>query len=69
MLSSCFRCGYEFCYTCGDEWKNKQATCSCPLWDEDQIWIDQDRDFDEEEDEGEDEDDEYYDSDYSDYYF
>ncbi|XP_059430563.1 uncharacterized protein LOC132164147 isoform X2 [Corylus avellana] len=63
------RCGYEFCYTCGAEWKNKQATCSCPLWDEDHIWIDQDRDFDEEEDEGEGEEDEYYDSDYSDQYF
>jgi hypothetical protein len=31
----CFcRCGYEFCYTCGAEWKNKKATCSCPIWDE-----------------------------------
>lgn len=28
------RCGYEFCYTCGAEWKNKKATCSCPIWDE-----------------------------------
>lgn len=53
----CFcRCGYEFCYTCGAEWKNKKATCSCPLWDEDNIWDEDDRgDFDEE-----DEDDEYY---------
>lgn len=43
--------------------------CSCPLWDEDHIWLEQDRDFDEdEEDEDEDEDDEYYDSD-SDYYW
>lgn len=65
MLSLCFRCGFEFCYTCGAEWKNKLATCSCPFWDEDQIWIDRDRDIDEEEDE----DDEYYDSDYSDHYF
>ncbi|GKD04085.1 IBR domain-containing protein [Tanacetum coccineum] len=31
------RCGYEFCYTCGAEWKNKKATCSCPLWDEENI--------------------------------
>lgn len=28
------RCGHEFCYTCGAEWKNKKATCSCPLWAE-----------------------------------
>ncbi|KAF9598401.1 hypothetical protein IFM89_027834 [Coptis chinensis] len=28
------RCGYEFCYTCGAEWRNKKATCSCPIWDE-----------------------------------
>ncbi|CAM0950566.1 unnamed protein product [Alopecurus aequalis] len=27
-------CGYEFCYTCGKEWKGKKPTCSCPLWDE-----------------------------------
>ncbi|KAL6967328.1 RBR-type E3 ubiquitin transferase [Sarracenia purpurea var. burkii] len=31
------RCGYEFCYTCGAEWKNKKATCTCPLWDERRI--------------------------------
>ncbi|KAJ0694521.1 putative E3 ubiquitin ligase RBR family [Helianthus annuus] len=30
-------CGYEFCYTCGAEWKNKKATCKCPLWDEENI--------------------------------
>ncbi|KAL0713590.1 hypothetical protein Bca4012_020568 [Brassica carinata] len=28
------RCGYEFCYTCGEEWKGKKATCTCPIWDE-----------------------------------
>ncbi|CAL8999751.1 unnamed protein product [Prunus brigantina] len=28
------RCGHQFCYTCGAEWKNKKATCDCPLWDE-----------------------------------
>uniref|UniRef100_A0A2N9FSW1 RBR-type E3 ubiquitin transferase n=1 Tax=Fagus sylvatica TaxID=28930 RepID=A0A2N9FSW1_FAGSY len=28
------RCGYEFCYTCGAEWKNKKATCTCRIWDE-----------------------------------
>eukprot|EP00252_Welwitschia_mirabilis_P018648 TRINITY_DN4148_c0_g2_i1.p1 TRINITY_DN4148_c0_g2~~TRINITY_DN4148_c0_g2_i1.p1 ORF type:complete len:363 (-),score=43.83 TRINITY_DN4148_c0_g2_i1:282-1370(-) len=27
------RCGFEFCYVCGAEWKNKKATCQCPLWD------------------------------------
>ncbi|PRQ33724.1 putative aminoacyltransferase, E1 ubiquitin-activating enzyme [Rosa chinensis] len=27
------RCGYEFCYTCGAEWKDKKPTCSCPIWD------------------------------------
>uniref|UniRef100_A0A251SRN9 RBR-type E3 ubiquitin transferase n=1 Tax=Helianthus annuus TaxID=4232 RepID=A0A251SRN9_HELAN len=31
------RCGYEFCYTCGAEWKNKKATCTCPIWDEENI--------------------------------
>ena len=33
-LQSFCRCGYEFCYTCGAEWKNKKATCSCKIWDE-----------------------------------
>ncbi|KAL3718839.1 hypothetical protein ACJRO7_003878 [Eucalyptus globulus] len=28
------RCGHEFCYTCGAEWRNKKATCSCPIWNE-----------------------------------
>ena len=41
-----FRCGHEFCYSCGAEWKNKQRTCSCPIWDEeniinDELWKDQ----------------------------
>ncbi|KAK1357376.1 ATP-dependent RNA helicase DEAH11, chloroplastic [Heracleum sosnowskyi] len=40
------RCGYEFCYTCGSEWKNKKATCTCPLWDDDHI-VDDDYDDDE----------------------
>ncbi|KAH6836540.1 hypothetical protein C2S53_005159 [Perilla frutescens var. hirtella] len=52
------RCGYEFCYTCGAEWKNKNASCSCPLWDEENILED---DFDSDEDD--EEDDEYFDSD------
>ncbi|MCO5558375.1 hypothetical protein L7F22_011957 [Adiantum nelumboides] len=28
------RCGYEFCYVCGKEWKGKDGTCDCQLWDE-----------------------------------
>lgn len=28
------RCRFEFCYTCGAEWKNKKRTCRCPIWDE-----------------------------------
>ncbi|KAB1226129.1 hypothetical protein CJ030_MR1G023922 [Morella rubra] len=70
LAEGCFhmicRCEYEFCYNCGAEWKNKQATCSCPLWVEDNIWFEQDRFFDNA-DEDEDEDAEYYDSD-SDFY-
>ncbi|KAL6875668.1 hypothetical protein ACP4OV_013181 [Aristida adscensionis] len=55
-------CGYEFCYTCGKEWKEKKATCSCPLWDESNIiqddyysYEDED-DYYDEDDEDEDED-------------
>ncbi|OVA18153.1 zinc finger protein [Macleaya cordata] len=54
------RCGYEFCYTCGAEWKNKKATCSCPLWAEENILYDEDTDEDFEEDD-------YDDSDYDDW--
>lgn len=55
-------CGYEFCYTCGKEWKGKKATCSCPLWDEHNIIRDdrddsEDDDFDEDDDDYDDEDD------------
>lgn len=49
------RCGYEFCYNCGAVWKDKKATCSCPLWVEDNIWL-EDRRAEEDED---DEDDDY----------
>ncbi|XP_051120606.1 E3 ubiquitin-protein ligase RSL1-like [Andrographis paniculata] len=28
------RCGHEFCYTCGADWRNKKPTCLCPIWDE-----------------------------------
>uniref|UniRef100_A0A0V0IFY7 RBR-type E3 ubiquitin transferase n=1 Tax=Solanum chacoense TaxID=4108 RepID=A0A0V0IFY7_SOLCH len=38
LAEGCFhincRCGHEFCYTCGAEWKNKKATCCCPIWAE-----------------------------------
>ncbi|CAL0329099.1 unnamed protein product [Lupinus luteus] len=57
------RCGNEFCYNCGAVWNNKKATCSCPLWAEDNIWL-EDHDSEEEED---DEDDSDYESDYSDF--
>ncbi|KAM3256534.1 hypothetical protein ACQJBY_049154 [Aegilops geniculata] len=61
-------CGYEFCYTCGKEWKDKKATCSCPLWDEDNI-IRDGMDDDDDDDYDEDEDDDYdYDEDEDDYY-
>ncbi|KAK6144469.1 hypothetical protein DH2020_021289 [Rehmannia glutinosa] len=58
------RCGYEFCYTCGAEWKDKKATCSCKLWDEENIVEDDESD----EEEDEDEDEEYYDSDSDEYW-
>ncbi|XP_010253539.1 PREDICTED: uncharacterized protein LOC104594769 [Nelumbo nucifera] len=60
LAEGCFhmtcRCGYEFCYTCGAEWKNKKATCSCPLWDEVYIMYEGNR-------EDSDEDEDFYDSD------
>lgn len=65
------RCGYEFCYTCGSEWKNKKATCSCPLWDEEYILedeFDDDEDEDEDENEEEEEEEEYLDSDSDEYW-
>ncbi|WCJ41085.1 RING/U-box protein with C6HC-type zinc finger [Euphorbia peplus] len=37
------RCGFEFCYKCGAEWRKKKATCSCPIWDENYIWDDHHR--------------------------
>ncbi|CAM0950565.1 unnamed protein product [Alopecurus aequalis] len=56
-------CGYEFCYTCGKEWKDKKATCSCLLWDEHNI-IRDDMDEDDDDDDYDEEDD----GDYDDYY-
>lgn len=62
------RCGYEFCYTCGAEWKNKKASCSCPLWDDEYI-MDEDEDEDEFEfDEGVELDEWESGSDYEEYY-
>lgn len=62
LSEGCFhmtcRCGYEFCYKCGAEWKNKKPTCSCPLWEEDLIWHDN-RDSDEEEEDEDEDEDEY----------
>ncbi|XP_027347133.1 uncharacterized protein LOC113858620 [Abrus precatorius] len=60
------RCGYEFCYNCGAEWKEKKATCTCPLWAEDNIWLE---DHSEEEEEEDEDDDDYYNSDYSDDFY
>ncbi|XP_071700246.1 E3 ubiquitin-protein ligase RSL1-like [Rutidosis leptorrhynchoides] len=38
LKARCFhihcRCGYEFCYICGAEYRNKKASCTCPLWEE-----------------------------------
>ncbi|KAL3530611.1 hypothetical protein ACH5RR_009933 [Cinchona calisaya] len=31
------RCGHQFCYTCGSEWKKNKASCTCPLWDDHRI--------------------------------
>ncbi|PKU65242.1 uncharacterized protein LOC110101456 [Dendrobium catenatum] len=71
LSEGCFhmtcRCGYEFCYTCGAEWKDKKATCSCPLWDEQYIWYD-DSEEEESEDDYYDDDDDFYDDDDDDEY-
>ncbi|KAF7071804.1 hypothetical protein CFC21_077052 [Triticum aestivum] len=59
-------CGYEFCYTCGKEWKDKKPTCSCPLWDERNIIRNDIRanvvreNIQEDEDEYDDDEDDYY---------
>ncbi|KAG8385129.1 hypothetical protein BUALT_Bualt03G0009700 [Buddleja alternifolia] len=29
------RCGHEFCYSCGAEYRDNQQTCQCAFWDED----------------------------------
>ncbi|XP_057781743.1 E3 ubiquitin-protein ligase RSL1-like [Salvia miltiorrhiza] len=47
LASGCYhiycRCGHEFCYTCGAEWRNKKATCKCPIWDERNLIYEQNR--------------------------
>lgn len=63
------RCGYEFCYNCGAEWKDKKPTCSCPLWEEDNILYDDDRDFDDDDDDEDEEDEEWYTDSDEDYLF
>ncbi|XP_030448035.1 E3 ubiquitin-protein ligase RSL1-like [Syzygium oleosum] len=63
------RCGYEFCYNCGAEWKDKKPTCSCPLWEEDNILYDDDRDFDDDDDDEDEEDEEWYTDSEEDYLF
>ncbi|KAK7341783.1 hypothetical protein VNO80_24722 [Phaseolus coccineus] len=50
------RCGFEFCYNCGAEWKDKKATCVCPLWAEDNIWMEE-RDSEDDDDDYDDDDD------------
>lgn len=50
------------------EWRNKKATCSCPLWDEQNI-LDEDFSDEDEEEEDEDDDEEEYEESDSDYYW
>lgn len=37
QYASCllFRCGHEFCYSCGAEYRDSQQTCQCAFWEED----------------------------------
>eukprot|EP01018_Ginkgo_biloba_P029308 Gb_23736 [translate_table: standard] len=41
LTQGCFHmtcwCGHEFCYACGAEYRNKQQTCQCAYWDEQNI--------------------------------
>jgi len=58
FLSCNCRCGFEFCYNCGAEWKDKKSTCVCPLWAEDNIWMEE-RDSEDDDDDYDDDDDDY----------
>ncbi|CAN1145572.1 E3 ubiquitin-protein ligase RSL1 [Linum perenne] len=63
------RCGNEFCYNCGAEWKDKKATCSCPLWAEDNILYNDERALSDDDDPfDEHEYGDYWDSDSDDYF-
>lgn len=33
-LHVCRRCGHEFCYSCGAEYRGGQQTCQCAFWDD-----------------------------------
>ncbi|KAJ0961669.1 hypothetical protein J5N97_000687 [Dioscorea zingiberensis] len=35
MIELYSRCGHEFCYACGAEYRDGQQTCQCAFWDED----------------------------------
>ncbi|KAF8412724.1 hypothetical protein HHK36_000693 [Tetracentron sinense] len=30
-------CGHEFCYSCGADYRDKQQTCQCSFWDEENL--------------------------------
>lgn len=62
MRSSC-RCGYEFCYKCGIEWKKGQGECpsGCLLFDDDDDTDDDSDDDEYYDDSSDDDDNDYYD--------
>ena len=63
VRSVVYRCGYEFCYVCEAEFKNKEQTCRCKKWDlVHNIIREQDGDEDDEDYDSEDD----YESDYLD---
>ncbi|CAK0806470.1 unnamed protein product [Prorocentrum cordatum] len=37
------RCGCEFCYACLADWSNNTKTCDCPLWDEQNLLLEEER--------------------------
>lgn len=36
---SLYRCGHEFCYSCGAEYRDGQQMCQCAFWDEEEDYI------------------------------